>query len=236
MAAYTYSDRLRVDADDLPSVCRVFDAHGAVIFAGDAGSDALQALEAYGLAPARPHAFRGDGRYSINDNVFNFSSREFQPLLQSPRLCSVLTALTLQGSGDKHWSWGRVGGDVVEQATESHQSLHSDWWSYDLHNMKFGYALCVSIACRDIGPEFGPIRFVPWSELKRYSQFPKDEDDVVDGSNFLNMHAGEILVRDCRCAHGGTANSTSLPRALPGAQVLAPGTMWNDEYAHLRSW
>ena len=102
--------------------------------------------------------------------------------------------------------------------TPEWQWTHSDWDEYDTSSMKWGFALSISVACSDIPVNHGPIAVFPWSN-RRYRKTPYPQYDRYNQQFCVTMLEGEILIRDVRAAHCGTANMYSMPRALPGFQI-----------------
>ena len=137
-------------------------------------------------------------RYSLNGHP-DLDHRFYDRMLDTPVLQDCLDRL-LPG-----WERGRYGGDRAKAKAQSHQALHSDWPDYT--SMKFGLAVCVSLALVDVPAEYGAIRCVPWS-CRGYGRPPYpdvDENGHLAGLR-LSMRRGEFLLRDCRAAHAGAPN------------------------------
>ena len=100
------------------------------------------------------------------------------------RWLTVITARSLPRNSSidpSTWKFGLLGGDIVEPSTNNYQLLHTDWASYLTNSMPYGYALVVSVAPRDITTDLGPIRRIPWSVLRKMSDYP-DEPPFATGS------------------------------------------------------
>ena len=118
---------------------------------------------------------------------------------------------------------------MVEKNNAMWQDLHSDWYSYPTSSMQWGYSLCCSIACHDIDADHGAMRAYSWSEPfmrdeQNYHRMPLEKEmaNWFPCESRISMLAGECLIRDCRAAHGGTANLEETDRILPGFKVWSP--------------
>ena len=94
--------------------------------------------------------------------------------------------------------------------------------------MEKGFALFVSLAVHDVPWDRAAIRVVPWSvpgwtEVDDHGNYA----DCFEGF-YIEMKAGDILIRDVRAAHAGSPNHASLDRVLPGAAVYHPWTWQPD--------
>ena len=98
--------------------------------------------------------------------------------------------------------------------------------------MENGFALYVSHAVHDVPRDRAAIRVVPWSapgwtELDDHGKYA----DCCEGKRkgfYAEMKAGDILIRDVRAAHAGSANHVSRDRVLPGVAVYHPWTWRSD--------
>jgi len=127
---------------------------------------------------------------------------------------------------------GVSGGDLCEPGALA-QSLHSDFCSYEICCMKWGFSLSISVATRDISISDGPMRIVPWSNRAGHS-YPDMLLEEPLMATPLCMKAGEMLIRDVRCPHGGSAHFGSAPRALPSTQVYSTGCCRGNCHIHKR--
>ena len=141
-------------------------------------------------------------------------------------LCDALDLLA------PNWTIGTRGGDKVKAGSQSHQLLHSDWPEYSTRSMKKGFALAVSLAVHDVPSHRAAIRVVPWS-APGWTELDDDGTyaDCIGGMRqgfYAEMLAGDILIRDVRAAHAGSANHASQDRVLPGVQIYHPWTWVSD--------
>ena len=220
----SHSEMLRVR--NLDNLVDAFDRHGAVIIPGDIDIETLLDLEKVLLQSPHKQSRHPGGRASYNAPQ-NAELAGFKSIMASSVLHKALDALTaysMQGRGvGTSWQYHLCGGDEVDPGNTNYQDLHSDWPSYPTKSMMYGYAIAVSVAPRDIGVEFAPIRLVPWSRLNNcYPVLSAGDSDMFLNGSEVTLRAGEILIRDVRAAHGGTPNLCSTPRCLPGLQVLSP--------------
>ena len=201
--------------DDIANAAKTLDDHGFVVFPSTLGQEAvedflaaMQAVDGNGLSERDPL----DGTH-YSYNTCSDLPIEFYRLFQSDgNLCTVVSSLLSKG-----WKFGSMGGDVVLANSPSAQELHSDWGKYATSCMKYSYALVASIALHDIDVDMAAIRFVPWS-CEGYKNLPYlDKDEAGNRIGYcMPMRAGDILLRDCRCAHSGMPNSHGRDRVLPG--------------------
>ena len=112
---------------------------------------------------------------------------------------------------------GSSGGDFVEPGALA-QGLHTDWVEYSVRSMKWGFILAISVAVTDHEENGGLIRIVSWSnfETHKYPQLPSESPDLCKS---LQMKRGEMLIRDVRACHGGSAHSGLFGRPLPSVQA-----------------
>ena len=178
---------------------------------------------------------RGDGRWTVTEDGFA-ENEFFKPFTYSSAVTAIVDALdasTTHGHHGPHYNWerSRTGGDIVEPHAYVWQPIHSDDSGYSLNTMERGYAISISIAVTDIPIEFGPMRFIPWCQLKRYEDFPQvDSRGPINLAadcqsrcceHLVTMRKRDLLIRDVRVAHSGSVNRTGSLRALPGMQIYS---------------
>ena len=112
---------------------------------------------------------------------------------------------------------GSSGGDVVQPGAQA-QSLHSDWTRYSVRSMKFGFVLAISVAVTNHEKNGGLLRIGSWSnfETHKYPDLPLESQDLCES---LQMKRGDMLIRDVRACHGGSAHAGRLDRPPPGVQI-----------------
>ena len=123
--------------------------------------------------------------------------------------------------------YGGTGVDVAFPGTV-YQHLHSDdngsypygddqtdvrhrWWRPAM--------VLAGPLLNDWNSENGPMRIVPWTAMNaaeyqniaRHGIKYNDERDREFLSAYIEGEAGDVLIRDPRCLHGGTPNHTSDP-------------------------
>ena len=99
------------------------------------------------------------------------------------------------------WAFGKRAGDLVTQASDSAQRLHSDWPQYPTNSRRYGYALVVYVALHDIPATQAAVRVVPWCTAQ-FDALPYRDEDRGRLLGFqVPLRQGELLIRDCRMAH-----------------------------------
>ena len=76
------------------------------------------------------------------------------------------------------------------------------------------------IALCDVPAEHAALRVVPWS-VPGWQRLPypdKEEQGMLCGCS-LPLQKGDVLLRDCRMAHAGMPNESSIDRVLPGSPL-----------------
>ena len=212
----------------MQQLVEIFWKNGACIIQGDLNPDVLQQMEQdlVSSPPEVKHITSYPGRFRYRaGKPEDYKVEGYLSLIASPTLRQALDLLTLKGSGSTGWKVHTFGGDEVSPQTDNIQDLHSDWPAYKTNSMRLGFALVVAVAPRDITTDLGPMRLVPWSILRREPDYPRlsrGEKDLYEKGYEVTLKAGEFLIRDCRVAHGGTANATDQVRCLPSVQILSP--------------
>ena len=74
----------------------------------------------------------------------------------------------------------------------------------------------------DFTKENGAIRFIPATQRSRATIPPLEDEPEWMRNNILCGPAGAAVVRDVRCWHGGTANSSSQIRPMTSVGYFAP--------------
>ena len=140
----------------------IFDRHGAVIIPGDVNSAELAAFdEELRLQDPKLKTttrYPGRLRYRFGEPA-QCQVQGFQHFFNSQKLRLALDRLSVKGSGSTAWRFSYCGGDEVAPMTQNTQTLHSDWPGYKTSSMMRGYAICVSLALRDVPLGFAPMRF-----------------------------------------------------------------------------
>ena len=215
----------------MDQLVEIFDQNGAAIIQGDLNPEVLHQMEHELVSSTAEvkHASSLEGRFRYRaGKPDDYKIEGYCSLLASKTLRQALDLLTLhgsEGSGEVGWKAYYFGGDEVSPQTHNMQDLHSDWPAYRTNSMSQGFALVVAVAPRDIPVDLAPMRLVPWSLLSREQDYPvrsRGDKDLYEEGYEVTLKAGEILIRDCRAAHGGTPNRTEKIRCLPCVQILSP--------------
>jgi len=215
------SDFLRCDT--AAQVAKTLDLHGAAIIPSGLSKDYLSEFHTFLVGHAGRFSPRDDDGYRFSINSYELCDNSFyKSMTASSTLCESLDAIygfSCFVPCSLPYKIGLCGGDVVRRRCKAFQGLHSDWASYETCSMKLGYAIAVSLACHDIPCSMGPIRLIPWSEMKR---LPKHINDADSKGYLVDLREGEFLIRDVRAIHSGSPNVSDVDRFLPGCQVLSP--------------
>ena len=211
-------------------LAEVVDEKGFVVFPSGLQDNALQEIaEAFMSSPKWVGRSPGN-RWSVNSEA-NYNQNQSWQRLHQGLAGQVLTQLA-QRSGHP-LCIGVAGGDYALPCNA--QSLHSDFLSYDICCMIYGYSLCVSVAVEDIKVEDGPIRIVPWSDRNGHA-FPDMISEHPSMAVMVTMKKGDMLIRDVRCPHGGSAKFTEKGRLLPGLQVFSKAICKGNCHVHAAIW
>ena len=127
---------------------------------------------------------------------------------------------------------GSAGGDLVQPGAQA-QSLHSDWPRYSARSMKWGFILAVSVAVTDHEESGGLLRLGSWSDLPTH-EYPDLPLESVDLCECLHMKRGDMLIRDVRVCHGGSAHAGQFDRPLPCVQIYCTSCCQGTCFDHAR--
>ena len=210
---------------------QTFDKYGVVLF--DSGLPCSTLSDLYDSMLRCPHkSSRGGSRWCTNhaDNRKLKCYNEVMCLESLHMALDQLTEFSLmtwtaEQRPKSTWQFNsRIGGDVVPAKELTSQRLHTDWGTMATSSMVYGFCLAVSVAPGDIDPTMAPLCLIPWSEpcARKNSGSYYFGLGELPASYLLTLKKGEIMIRDVRACHGGTPNVSSVPRCLPGFQVLSP--------------
>eukprot|EP00747_Dinoflagellata_sp_TGD_P222609 gnl/TRDRNA2_/TRDRNA2_94313_c0_seq1.p1 gnl/TRDRNA2_/TRDRNA2_94313_c0~~gnl/TRDRNA2_/TRDRNA2_94313_c0_seq1.p1 ORF type:complete len:473 (-),score=58.40 gnl/TRDRNA2_/TRDRNA2_94313_c0_seq1:96-1514(-) len=198
--------------------------------AADLVRDACKRAEAQLLGrDARCMGNRGPRRYSLGSASKTHHMvhwPEWRWLIDNPAVADILR---LVFQGDNYVSIGG-GGDLVLGETDSVQWLHVDlprWEMYDRVYPPPGIG--VNFAVHDVGCADGPMRLVPDShtlpfrleEVAVHTETAMLERYGLSRVFVCPLQKGDIVLRDLRLWHAGSANLGHNTRHSPNAEFLA---------------
>jgi hypothetical protein len=166
-------------------------------------------------------ANRGYARYSFGTQIHH---PEWAQLIDNPRVLPILEAIW----GSDNFICSGAGGDYSTPGAKI-QHLHSDIG--DPFNDPLGM-----ITIRDVPAPFivvnylmvefkeinGATRFVPGTHRTRAPIPTLDDEPERMKQSFICAPAGTAIVRDVRCWHGGTPNTSDEIRPMFGVGYFAP--------------
>lgn len=172
-------------------------------------------------AIALEKANRGFARYSLGSQI---EHPEWQMLIDLPTTTPILEAIW----NSQDYSFIGGGGDYSLPGAKA-QPLHSDMGEF-LHDPS-GQATFHDIPAPFVVVNFlmvafskanGAIRFVPGTQRARHKIPSPDVEPAWMQHGILCAPAGTAVIRDVRCWHGGTANTSQQIRPMTSAAYFAP--------------
>ncbi len=175
-------------------------------------------------------ANRGFARYSFGNQLMH---AEWAMLVDLPGLLPII---------DKIWNsqdyyCGGAGGDYSVPGAKI-QPLHSDIGEF-IHDPS------AQVSSRDLPPALivtnflmvdfteanGAIRFVPGTQRSRQPIPSLEDESEWMKKSIVCAPAGTAIVRDVRCWHGGTANTSNQIRPITSVGYYAPWFRSRDQNA-----
>ena len=142
-------------------------------------------------------------------------------------LPAILAILDKVWGATNYWSGG-AGGDYSLPRAEI-QPLHSDMG--DFLNDPLGQTtfrelpppfIVVNYTMVDFTRENGIIPFIPGTQRSRAAIPTLEQEPAWMKESILCAPAGTAIIRDVRCWHGGTANTSTQIRPMTSAGYFAP--------------
>ena len=116
-----------------------------------------------------------------------------------------------------------LGGDTVRAHALTDQYIHSDGYTQRPNDADLCLVewLVASVAVHDIERYQAPMWICSWETMMSWKDDvpptePADVDRLTQAGKYCTMHKGDLLLRDPRVWHKGTANKTRMIRFLPG--------------------
>ena len=217
------------NATDVDAITRVFHRDGFACVWGVLNSQQFESIQAGAARVIKEQtaaiklesANRGFARYSFGDQMHN---PEWAMLADLPTLHKIVEQIF----GSRKFPCTGGGGDYSVPGAKI-QPLHADIG--DFFNDPLGQVtvrdvpapfIVVNFTMVDFTKENGAIRFIPATQRSR-APIPdlETEPDWMKNS-ILCAPAGTAIVRDVRCWHGGTANTSNQIRPMTSVGFTAP--------------
>lgn len=166
-------------------------------------------------------ANRGFARYSFGDQL---QHPEWTQLIDLPTTAPILEAIW----GSREYSCMGGGGDYSIPGAQI-QPLHSDIGEFlhdplgqvSFHDVPTPF-IVINFLMVDFTKANGAIRFVPATQRSR-APIPNLENEPEWMKNsILCAPAGTAIIRDVRCWHAGTANTSDMVRPMTSIGYYAP--------------
>ena len=166
-------------------------------------------------------ANRGFARYSFGDQTRH---PEWTMLIDLPTILPILNAIW----SSEDYSCSGAGGDYSVPGAKI-QHLHSDMGDFfrdplgqtTFHDIPAPF-IVVNFMMVGFRRENGAIRFVPCTQRSRHAPPKLEEEPEWMQSSILCAPAGTAVIRDVRCWHGGTANTSDEIRPMTSVGYHAP--------------
>jgi ectoine hydroxylase-related dioxygenase (phytanoyl-CoA dioxygenase family) len=166
-------------------------------------------------------ANRGYARYSFGSQIHH---PEWAQLIDLPTILPVIQAIF----ADEDFTCSGAGGDYSLPGAKI-QHLHADLG--DFFKDPLSQVTSADVPAPFIVANFpmvdftkanGATRFVPGTQRRRYPP-PSLEDESQDmRQGIACAPAGSAIIRDVRCWHGGTANTSTQTRIMTSVGYFAP--------------
>lgn len=218
-----------VDAADVKTAATIFHRDGFVAIQDALTAEQLAFAQAGAQriiaeqteADPKREGNRGHHRYSFGPRT---QHPEWAMLLDLPHMLAILDEIWQR---DDYTCTG-AGGDYSLPGAEV-QPLHADmgdyfndpWGTVTFRDIPAPF-IVINYTMTDFTKANGAIRFIPCTQRSR-APIPKlDEEPRWMRQSIVCAPAGTAIVRDVRCWHGGTANTSDEIRPMTSAGYVAP--------------
>ena len=182
------------------------------------------------------NANRGFARFSFGDQTRH---PEWAMLIDLPTTLPILDAIWNSGE----YSCSGAGGDYSVPGAQI-QKLHSDMGDFfrdpigqtNFHDVPAPF-IVINFLMVDFTKENGAIRFVPCTQRSRAEIPSLEEEPEWMKNSIVCAPAGTAIIRDVRCWHAGTENTSDQIRPMTSVGYFAPwfasgniGTLPRDNY------
>jgi len=172
-------------------------------------------------------ANRGFARYSFGSQI---EHPEWRMLIDLPTTLPILDEIW---KGQKFYCGG-VGGDYSVPGAKI-QPLHADMadflrdpWNLVTFQDLPTPAIVINFLMVDFTEENGAIRFVPCTQRSRAKVPSLEQEPEWMRNSILCAPGGTAVIRDIRCWHGGTANTSDMIRPMTSAGYLPAWLRYNE--------
>jgi ectoine hydroxylase-related dioxygenase (phytanoyl-CoA dioxygenase family) len=167
------------------------------------------------------NANRGFARFSFGDQTRH---PEWAMLIDLPTTLPILDRIW----GSEEYSCSGAGGDYSVPGAQI-QNLHSDIGDFfhdpqgqaTFHDVPAPF-IVINFLMVDFTRENGAIRFVPCTQRSRAEIPSLDEEPEWMRNSIVCAPAGTAIIRDVRCWHAGTENSSQQIRPMTSVGYHAP--------------
>ncbi|MCE9591800.1 MAG: phytanoyl-CoA dioxygenase family protein [Planctomycetes bacterium] len=164
---------------------------------------------------------RGHHRYSFG---YQTQNPEWAMLLDLPTTLPIIEKIW----GSPEFFATGAGGDYSLPGAEI-QPLHADmgdfindpWKAVNFQDVPAPF-IVINWTTVDFTKENGAIRFIPCTQRSRFAVPSLAEEPTWMRENIVCAPAGTAIIRDVRCWHGGTANTSKQTRPMVSAGYFAP--------------
>jgi ectoine hydroxylase-related dioxygenase (phytanoyl-CoA dioxygenase family) len=217
------------DAKDVDAIAHVFHRDGFAAVRGILNSQqfetiqagAARVIEEQTAAINLESANRGFARYSFGDQM---SNPEWAMLADLPAIHTILEKIC----NSPNFACIGGGGDYSVPGAKI-QPLHSDIGDFlkdplgqvTIRDVPVPF-IVVNFTMVDFAKENGAIRFIPCTQRSRAPIPNLEQEPEWMKNSILCAPAGTAIVRDVRCWHGGTANTSNQIRPMTSVGFTAP--------------
>ncbi len=218
-----------VPAEQVERAATIFHRDGFVAISGALTPEQLRKAQAGAQrvikqqtdADPKRKGNRGSFRYSFDQQIHE---PEWQMLVDLPAVLPILSKIW----GSEDYAGTGAGGDYSLPGAQM-QVLHSD--IPDFFRDPYGLVtyrdvpapfIVVNYMMVEFTRENGAIRFVPGTQRSRASIPTLEEEPQWMRDSIVCAPAGTAVIRDVRCWHGGTANTSAQTRPMTSAGYTAP--------------
>jgi len=167
------------------------------------------------------NANRGFARFSFNSQTHN---PEWSQLIDLPNMLAIVEKIW----SSTGFSCTGAGGDYSVPGAKI-QPLHADmadffndpWGQVTIRDIPAPF-IVINFTMVDFTKENGAIRFIPCTQRSRHAIPTLEEEPEWMQNSIVCAPANTAIIRDVRCWHGGTANSSEQIRPMTSVGYFAP--------------
>ena len=166
-------------------------------------------------------ANRGFARYSFGDQIRN---PEWAMLIDLPTTAPILQAIwnsteysCMGGGGD----YSIPGAKIQHLHSDMGEFFHDPWGQVSIHDVPAPFVV-INFLMTEFTKENGAIRFIPGTQRSHNSVPTLEEEPEWMKNSIICAPAGTAIIRDVRCWHAGTANTSQEIRPMTSIGYFAP--------------